>query len=158
LAAAVAPRRLLPAVACSLVVVGLAGWVIASGGIKPVGPAAPPPAGRAEPAAAAPDDPLPAGSTLRLGTAPFRQGSPIASLAVSPDGKVAVASSGGNIYAEVRGFDLSDGRVLYTLPRLTPQVDAVAISPDGKTLAVKVWSTIHLFDALTGNPLRKVEL
>src|SRR5437763_290968 len=32
LAATAAPRRLLPAVACSLVVVGLAGWVIALGG------------------------------------------------------------------------------------------------------------------------------
>jgi RNA polymerase sigma factor (sigma-70 family) len=156
LAATVAPRRLLPAVACSLVVVGLAGWVIASVGNKPVGPAAPPP-GRA-PATARPDDPLPASSTLRFGTPRFRQGSPIANLAVSADGKLAVASSGGHIYAAIRGFDLSDGRVLYTLPQIHPQVDAVAISPDGKTLAAKVWSSIHLFDAQSGQALRKVEL
>ena len=37
------------------------------------------------------DDPLPAGCTLRFGTSRFRQGVPITSMAVSADGKIAVA-------------------------------------------------------------------
>jgi RNA polymerase sigma factor (sigma-70 family) len=158
LAATVAPRRLLSAVACSLVVVGIAGWVIAFGENRPVAPAAPSAAGRAEPAAGQPDDPLPAGSTLRFGTTRFRHGTEIANLAVSADGKLAVAGSGGHVHGAIRGFDLSDGRVLYTLPELHPYPEAVGLSPDGKTLAVKVQNSTHLFDAITGQPIRKVEL
>lgn len=158
LAAAVAPRRLLPAVACWLVVAGLAGWVIASGGTAPAQPAPPPP-GRAEPAAALPDDRLPAGSTVRFGTSRYRQGSTIARIAISPDGTTAAVTSGGHIYGATRGFDLTDGRVLFTLPPIRPfHAEAVAISDDGQTLAVKASNTIQLYDARTGAPGQTVKL
>src|SRR5206468_2539947 len=45
-----------------------------------------------------------------------------------------------------------------TLTGLTPQVDAVAVSPDGRTLAAKVWNTVRLFDAATGEVRRTIEL
>src|SRR5262249_59548287 len=75
LAATGSPRKLLytAAVVGSLLVVGLAGWAIASGGKNPVNPASPAPT--PTPAAVAtvnaePDDPLPAGSTLPFRSSP----------------------------------------------------------------------------------------
>jgi RNA polymerase sigma factor (sigma-70 family) len=166
LAAARTPRRLLMvvAVAGSVVAVGLAGWAAASGGKEPAQPARPaPPA----PVAAAPvadaGDPLPPGSLLRFGTSRFRQGTAIRGLAVSADGKLAVAASGSHVHGGVRGFNLADGRVRYNLgPEFSAMggtdVEVIALSPDDRTLAAKGSNTIYLFDARTGKEVRKVAL
>jgi RNA polymerase sigma factor (sigma-70 family) len=91
-------------------------------------------AGRGDPAA----DPLPSQGVVRLGTARYRLGSRIESLAVSADGKLAAAAGGHRSFSNVGVFDLTDGRCLYSLPpEPGSNTEAVGLSPDGKILAVK---------------------
>ena len=69
-------------------------------------------------------DSLPAQVAVRLGTARYRHGSRIESMAVSADGKLGVTASGfGSFnpalvgrFSPARVFDLTDGRCLYSLP------------------------------------------
>jgi RNA polymerase sigma factor (sigma-70 family) len=101
-------------------------------------------------------------SALRLppasfGTALYRHGSRIESLAVSADGRLAAAASGWGAFAPARLFDLTDGRCLYSLPNERgPYTEAVGLSPDGKTLATKDDKDLCLRDAATGKELRKI--
>jgi WD40 repeat protein len=56
-------------------------------------------------------------------------------------------------------FDLTDGRCLYTLPRDPgAETEAVALSPDGKTLATRQDKTVNLRDAATGKERGRIEL
>ncbi len=165
LAAIAAPSKLLPAVALlgSLLIAGLVGLAIGSGQEEPASadpaPADPAPAAaRAAPAAVAPEDPLPAGSSLRFGTSRFRHGTAIDGLAVTADGRLAVAASGSHWLGSTRAFDLSTGRVLYALDRSGYAVEGVAFSPDGRTVATRQGDAIHLSDAATGKQLRKIAL
>jgi WD40 repeat protein len=131
------------------------------------------PAQAAAPAAGAvPDDPaadpLPTPGTVRLGTARYRHGTHIENLAVSADGKLAVTASGNSPYnaalagrfSPARVFDLADGRCLYSLPNergaYREYPEAVDLSPDGKTLAVRDDRYLHFCDAATGKELRKL--
>jgi RNA polymerase sigma factor (sigma-70 family) len=102
-------------------------------------------------------DPLPARGTARLGTARYRYGTQIESMSVSADGRLAVASSGhawfSGLDSPARVFDLTDGRLLYSLP---PTAEAVGLSPDGKTLAIKDAAFLTFRDAATGKELRKL--
>jgi RNA polymerase sigma factor (sigma-70 family) len=158
LAATGAPPRLLPAtlVLGSLLVAGLVGLGAASSQKEPAGPDTPAPAAASAPAGERGDDPLPAGSTLRFGTARFRHGTAIEGFAVSPDGRLAVAASGNHWLGSTRAFDLTTGRALYPLGKPWPFVEAVALSPDGKTLAAKQDTALHLYDAVTGRELRTI--
>src|SRR4051794_34513263 len=61
------------------------------------------------------EDPLPAGSVMRLGTTRFRNGIPVSDLVISADGKMAVAVNGNHMLGATRVFDMVSGRVLYTL-------------------------------------------
>jgi WD40 repeat protein len=102
--------------------------------------------------AAAPieDDPLPAGSTQRFGSARFRHGTSIESLAVSDDGKFAVANSGGRMHGSLRGYDLTTGKSIFELDRNSGDANAIALSPDGKTLATKHSHKVFLYDLASG--------
>src|SRR5262249_52515725 len=82
------------------------------------------------------DDSLPAGSPLRFGTSRFRHGIPVSTLAVSADGKIAVAVNGDHTLGAARVFDLASGRELYTMERRggPSAIEAAAISPDGRTI------------------------
>jgi WD40 repeat protein len=105
------------------------------------------------------DDPLPAGSTLRFGTSNFRHGIPISTLAVSADGKLAVAVNGNHVLGATRVFDLVSGRALYTLGGWEgTSIDAAAISPDGRTIVTRQDFSLRVRDAATGKELRKIEL
>jgi RNA polymerase sigma factor (sigma-70 family) len=161
LAASAGPHRLLPimAIACAVLVAGVVGWAMASmdGPLPDPLAGAPPGPAVVEPAADRPE-PLPEGAVLRFGTARYRQGTAIARLTVSSDGKLAAVTSGSHIHGAVRAFDLTNGRVLYTLGEVERNPEAIGLSPDGKTLAVKASNAIHLYEATTGKELRKVVL
>jgi RNA polymerase sigma factor (sigma-70 family) len=168
LAATAAPRALLPTavlVGCALVV-GLIGWAVAAplvgppaapagadrsvGGEKLVDPAPAPPA-----ANPVPDDPLPRGATMRFGTPRFRHSTNIEGLAVSPNGKVAVAHSGRRAYGTTRAYDLTTGQVLLTFEGGS-DAEAVAFAPDGKTVAIKRNFSVYLHDATTGKETARI--
>jgi RNA polymerase sigma factor (sigma-70 family) len=105
------------------------------------------------------DDPLPAGSTLRFGTSRFRHGIPISAMAVSADGKLAVAVNGNHVLGATRVFDLVSGRALYTLGGWEgTSIEAAAISPDGRALVTKQDFSLRVRDAATGTERRKIEL
>jgi RNA polymerase sigma factor (sigma-70 family) len=119
---------------------------------------APPPAApaagaiRGDPVA----DPLPAQGAVRLGTARYRHGSRIESMAVSANGKLAAVASGSGSFSPARVFDLTDGRCLYSLPKESgSHIEAVGLSPDGKTLVTKDGKALYLWDA-EGKELRKI--
>jgi RNA polymerase sigma factor (sigma-70 family) len=155
LAAGVRPRRpfLVLALCGSLLAAGLAGLAFGPG--QGGSPQAAPPPRAAQAPAARPDEPLPAGSTLRLGTSLYRHGIVIQSLSVSADGKVAVVGSGGHVHGAVCVYDLTTGRRRYTVPVEVPHSnEAVALSPDGRTLASDDSGTITLYDAATGAKVR----
>jgi RNA polymerase sigma factor (sigma-70 family) len=105
------------------------------------------------------DDPLPAGSRLRFGTARFRHGIPVSTLAVSADGKIAVAVNGNHVLGATRVFDLASGRALYALGGWErTSIEAAAISPDGRTIVTKQDFSLRVRDAATGKELRKIDL
>jgi RNA polymerase sigma factor (sigma-70 family) len=142
-----------------VVVAALAGAVVFACGWAPPARQAPAAgAGRGDAA----DDPLPARGAVRLGTARYRYGTRIESMSVSADGRLAAASSGhgwfSGLSSPARVFDLTDGRLLYSLPlERGSNAEAVGLSPDGKTLAVKDDTFLTFRDAATGKELRKVK-
>jgi RNA polymerase sigma factor (sigma-70 family) len=111
-------------------------------------------------------DPLPAQGAVRLGTARYRHGSRIESMAVSADGRLAATASGygsfnpalAGRFSPARLFDLTDGRCLYSLPpgERGAYTEAVGLSPDGKTLAARQDKFLCFWDAATGKELRKI--
>lgn len=105
------------------------------------------------------DEPLPAGSVLRFGTARFRHGIPVSNMAVSADGKIAVAVNGNHVMGATRVFDLVSGRPLYAFAGWDgTSIEAAALSPDGKTIVTKQDFSLRVRDAVTGKELRKIEL
>ena len=105
------------------------------------------------------DDPLPAGSTLRFGTSRFRHGIGISTMAVSSDGRRAVAVNGNHSPGATRVFDLVSGRALLTFGgREGQSIEAAAFSPDGRTIVTKQDFSLRVRDAATGKELRKIEL
>ena len=161
------PHRILPlaAIACSLMLVSAVGLAIASMGRAPESP---PPKDPRRPTVVEPiadrSDPLPEGAALRFGTSRYRHGTEINRMTVSPDGKIAAVTTWSHTHGVVRAFDLTNGRVLYSLPE-RQWSHAIAFSPDGKMLVTKTTNrlvspklTITLREAATGKELRKVEL
>jgi RNA polymerase sigma factor (sigma-70 family) len=104
-------------------------------------------------------DPLPAHCALRFGTDRYRHGTRIECLAVSDDGRLAATTSGWGHVVSARLFDLTDGHCLYTLQSLPGSfTEAVALSPDGKTLATKHANGLSLRESATGKEIRKITL
>ena len=159
LATAGPPRAVWPLAAlagCALAA-GLVGWAVASGEKNAVVPSTPHAVANAQPAASAEDDPLPAGSELRFGTDRFRHGTTIQNLSVSADGKLAVAGSGTQRYGVIRVYDLFTGRVLTTIGEQHEYVVAVALSPNGQTVAVKRGDhAVHFYDTATGRATARI--
>src|SRR5262249_42599795 len=114
-------------------------------------------------------DPLPAQALVRLGTARYRHGTSIAMLTLSADGRLAVVASGNSPYnaalagrfSPARVFGLTNGRCLYSHPDERGAYDeypeAVTLSPDGKTLAIRDNRFLYFRDAATGKELRRVK-
>ena len=104
---------------------------------------------------------------VRLGTARYRHGSRIESMAVSADGKLAVTASGNSPYnpalagrfSPARVFDLTDGRCLYSLPNergaSTPR--PWACPRTGRSWPPRTSRFLYFRDAATGKELRKIK-
>ncbi len=162
LAASVTSHRLIVVAALVgvLAAVGLAGLALGRG--KDNAAADPPAAARAEEGTSRVNDPLPTGSSLRLGTSRYRQGTAIRGLSVSGDGTLGIVTSGGHIHGAVRLFDLTTGALRATikpLENLSPSLnEAVAISGDGRQMAVKEMNDIRILDTATAKDVKLIHL
>src|SRR5262249_41832616 len=102
-------------------------------------------------------DPLPEGAIQRLGTLRFRHGGgTINALLVSRDGKTLVTHT---YYGSrtVCVWDLATGKLLHQLPGHYEENRAVALSPDGKTLAVGHDALIRFYDLPSGQQYNKLK-
>ena len=107
-------------------------------------------------------DPLPKGAISRMGTVRLRHETPVAFLAVSPDGKM-LASAGYGIFGSgdfrykrsIILWDLSTGKELRRLGRRAVG-GHMAFSPDGKLLASGGCedATVHVWNVQTGEELQ----
>ncbi|HLN30388.1 MAG TPA: sigma-70 family RNA polymerase sigma factor [Gemmataceae bacterium] len=96
-------------------------------------------------------DPLPPGAVQRIGSSRFRQSGHISHLLYAPDGaSIASASDDGSL----RLWDAKTGKLRWRFP-LPPRSfhRALAMSPDGKTLAVLSRYEYALVDTTTGSSL-----
>jgi WD40 repeat protein len=126
--------------------------LVACGGLLPLLPAR---AQEGPPRLDRHGDPLPPGAVARLGTVRFRHGFAVTSLAFSSDGKTVVS---GGVGRGVCLWEAASGRERLALGRLgqpPDQVGALAVSPDGQTVAV-AGTVLGLYDAATGKPLRQL--
>lgn len=142
-------------------------WAMAARGSgRPTTPPTPPvataPAPRSTLVADPPlDDPLPEGATMRFGSPRYRHPTTIESLAISPDANVAAATSGTRNHGAARVYDLATGRTRFDLERIMTDAQAVAISPDGRWLAVTTFAVtsnpaVYLYDLSDGRELARI--
>jgi RNA polymerase sigma factor (sigma-70 family) len=92
-------------------------------------------------------DPLPAGALRRLGSLRFRQGANLENLLPLPDGKTLVTS--GSFGDTVNAWDLATGKITHRFPG-NQAAKQIALTQDGKTLAVPQENSIHLWDPAIG--------
>jgi RNA polymerase sigma factor (sigma-70 family) len=133
--------------------------VVALGGAPPV-PETPAPAKEApqpKPKLDADGEPLPAGALARLGSLRLRHGSPVASVAFSPDGKRLATGSWDNL---VRIWDPTTGDCVRAIHPQDGWIWAVAFSPDNELLATagdQRSRRVRLWNVATGKLVRTFE-
>jgi RNA polymerase sigma factor (sigma-70 family) len=92
-------------------------------------------------------DPLPEGALARLGTVRLRHGSGITGAVFSRDGKSIIAS---DIFSGVRVWDVGEGKEVGQVFRGDYYSRALALSPDGRILAVAFGNlTVRLYDPIS---------
>ncbi|HEY7157208.1 MAG TPA: sigma-70 family RNA polymerase sigma factor [Gemmataceae bacterium] len=111
--------------------------------------AASPPKENPTPRADRGSDPLPAGAVLRLGSLRLRHKTRINSLAFASGGDVLIAAGD---EGTIHFWKPATGEKLRSLDG----AGALAVSPDGKTLAAWQGDTVALWDVATGERLRKL--
>jgi RNA polymerase sigma factor (sigma-70 family) len=102
-------------------------------------------------------DPLPDGAIRRLGTLRFRQGGgQINRLLLSRDGKTLVSKC---FYGDptIRVWEFPAGKLAHSFPGHYAENRAVAITPDGKTLAVGRGAMIYFYDLNSGQETRQLK-
>jgi RNA polymerase sigma factor (sigma-70 family) len=77
-------------------------------------------------------DPLPEGALARMGTTRWRAPGEVTALALAPDGKTAAVAGRGDL----RLYDVTTGKPLWTIDNLGFSAGSAAFSPDGTRLAV----------------------
>jgi RNA polymerase sigma factor (sigma-70 family) len=148
--------RLKAAVALAALLGGLALGAAALGGRAPAeGPRAAPPATEAAERPARTDlfgDLLPPGALARLGTVRFRHKDFVRHAVFSADGKALIAgdASGMTVF-----WDAATGKELRRFQAHHGSIDALAVSPNGKTLAAAGGRDIRLLDVITGRLVRE---
>jgi hypothetical protein len=115
-------------------------------------------AGKAEPPAdagsAAGDGSLPAGAIRCLASRWTARSDSAYSLAFTPDGKTLIC---GGRDRTLRSWDLRTGRELRRFPELVDrEIHGLAVTADGKTLALACADAIPLFDTATGKEIRRL--
>jgi WD40 repeat protein len=113
-------------------------------------------------------DPLPEGATARLGTSRLWHGTPLASLALSPDGKL-IATGGGSYQrpvgpghyrfvfdGRIRLWETATGKEARCLRVGERTVRCLSFSPDGRLLAAGCEKDIVLWDAATGKEVGRL--
>ncbi|HTU91005.1 MAG TPA: sigma-70 family RNA polymerase sigma factor, partial [Gemmataceae bacterium] len=124
----------------------------------PVVPVAPKNAGAGKPQVRtdAFGDPLPDGVLRRLGTLRFRHGggNAICNLLLTPDGKTLVSN---DYYGsrKVCVWELATGKLLHRLPG-SYEAKNIALSPDGKLVAVGQEKAIILWNLVSGKEVRRL--
>src|SRR5262249_50414396 len=119
--------------------------------------AAPPVTDNPQPKADLIGDPLPDGSTRRIGTLRFRQGGGYVNrLLLTRDGKTLVSKS---YYGErsVAAWGFPSAKLLHQFPGHYDETRAVAVTPDGKTVATGQDAVISLWDLATGKEARRLQ-
>jgi WD40 repeat protein len=102
-------------------------------------------------------DPLPGGAVRRIGTMRFRQGGGYVNhLLLSPDGKTLISKS---YYGErsVAVWEFPSGKLIRQLPGHYDENRALAMSADGKTLAIGQGADIYFFDLASGREVRRLK-
>jgi RNA polymerase sigma factor (sigma-70 family) len=102
-------------------------------------------------------DPLPEGATRRIGTLRFRQGGGYVNrLLLTRDGKTLISKS---YYGErsVTAWSFPSGKLLHQFPGHYDENRAVAVTPDGKTVATGQDAVISLWDLATGKEARRFQ-
>jgi RNA polymerase sigma factor (sigma-70 family) len=100
---------------------------------------------------------LPQGATERLGTLRFRHGGgTINRLILTPDGKTLISTS---YYGDpnVKLWEFPNGKLLRQFPGHFAENRAVALTPDGKALAIGQDAVIHFYDLASGKEVRLIE-
>jgi RNA polymerase sigma factor (sigma-70 family) len=96
-------------------------------------------------------DPLPDGAIARLGTVRMRHAHPISGAVFSRDGKSIIAS---DFYSGVHVWDVAEGKEVRRFFRDDYYCHGLALSPDGRTLAVALGgSDVRLCDPRSGREL-----
>ncbi|MDY3554341.1 sigma-70 family RNA polymerase sigma factor [Gemmata sp. JC717] len=99
-------------------------------------------------------DPLPEGAVARIGTQRFRHGGgSINRLLPTSDGKMLVSKNYSGD-ASVCVWELATGRLIHQFPGHYDENRAVALSPDGKTLALGQDKAIRFYDLASGKEVR----
>jgi RNA polymerase sigma factor (sigma-70 family) len=121
-----------------------------------------PPVAAAAPGRTALDDLLPGGATRRYGSPRYRHVTRIEDLAVSADQDFAVANSRTLFHGALRAYALESGDAFQTFNDSGGDIGAIAISPDGKTLATSCNHSgsysVFLRDVSTGNETVRIPL
>ena len=92
-------------------------------------------------------DPLPAGVLARLGTVRMRHSHPISGVVFSRDGKSILAA---DLFSGVHVWDVTEGKEVQRFITNDSRCEHLALSPDGRTLAVNLIGTVQLCDPSTG--------
>jgi RNA polymerase sigma factor (sigma-70 family) len=105
-----------------------------------------------QPATDADGEPLPGGALRRIGSLRFRHGGVVECLLPLPDGKTLISNS---CFSEgaVELWDVNSGKLLRRLPG-NYEGKQIAVSTDGKTLAVARGDAIRLWDLPSGKEAR----
>ena len=78
----------------------------------------------------------------------------VQAIAVSPDGKILLAGTGGETISAV---DLEQEELIYTIPVVVNDYSSIAFSPDGKTFAIAEDTKIGVFSTATGKRRRTLQ-